>query len=74
MKLVLNIEQYNNGISLKWEDTERLETEAIVALDRDKESSIGKVIWGVIKAVMDMYTVNTVRMEITYTPIKEDEP
>ena len=66
MKVTIDIEQYDNGISLKWNDSEGHEPEAIVALDRDKENAIGKMIWDDIKKAMDVALTNTVRLEIDY--------
>jgi hypothetical protein len=67
MKVNLEIEQFDNGITLKWEDAEeKLDPEAIVALDRDKEAAIGKMIWDDVKSVMDSAVSCKVTMEITY--------
>ena len=65
MSVTIDIEQFDNGISIKWEDTEGRD-EAIVALDADKESAIGKTIWDDIKHAMDAALTNTVRMKIEY--------
>lgn len=67
MQVTINIEQYDNGIALKWRDDEgRTDSEAIIAYDRDKESVIGKMIWNDIKEAMDAALTNTVRMKIDY--------
>lgn len=73
MKVTIDIEQYDNGISLKWNDSEGDEAEAIVALDRDKEMAIGKMIWEDIKSAMDAALTNTVRMEIDYLVYFDEE-
>lgn len=65
MKVTIDIEQYDNGISIKW-DAEGQDPEAIVAMDRDKEAAIGKMIWSDIKNVMDATPANEVRMVIEY--------
>jgi len=70
MKIEITIEQFDNGISLKWNDSEGHEPKAVVALDRDKENAIGKMIWDDVKNAMDAALTNTVRMEIEYEPIK----
>ena len=66
IKITIDIEQFDNGISLKWNDSEGHKPEAIVALDRYKETAIGKMIWDDIKSAMDAALTNTVRMEIDY--------
>ena len=66
MSVTIDIEQFDNGISIKWEDTEGHDNEAIVALDADKESAIGKMIWDDIKTAMDVALTNKVRMKIEY--------
>ena len=73
MKVTIDIEQYDNGISLKWEDDEGNDPQAIVALDRDKENAIGKMIWNDIKEAMDAALTSTVRMEIDYLVYFDEE-
>ena len=65
MKAKIIIEQFDNGISLKWED-ENLEQEAIVALDYDKQNAIGKMIWDDVKNIMDAELCNIVTLNIEY--------
>ena len=65
MSVTIDVEQFDNGISIKWEDSEG-HMEGIVALDADKESAIGKMIWSDIKNAMDAALTNTVRMKIEY--------
>lgn len=72
MKAIITIEQFDNGISLKWNDSEGHEPEAIVALDRDKETAIGKMIWDDVKNMMDVTLTNMMRLKIEYEPIKEE--
>lgn len=66
MNVTIDIEQFDNGITLKWDDTEGHDPEALVALDKDKENAIGKMIWDDIKHAMDAALTNTVRMKIEY--------
>ena len=66
MNVTIDIEQFDNGITLKWKDSENHDPEALVALDRDKENAIGKMIWDDIKKAMDSAITNKVRMEIKY--------
>lgn len=54
------IEQYDNGITL------RSVGRAIVVLDREKERSIGKMIWKDVKFVMDTELCNVVTINIEY--------
>lgn len=65
MKAKIIIEQFSNGISLKWEG-ENHEQEAIVALDYDKEKAIGKMIWDDVKHIMDAELCNVVTINIEY--------
>lgn len=74
MKVNIEIEQYDNGITLKWRDFDgELDGQNTVALDRDREALIGKTIWEDIKSVMDKNTANAVTMNITYEPRKEEK-
>ena len=71
MKVTIVVEQFDNGITLKWKDVEgKHDPHAVVALDRDKEMSIGKTIWEDIKMIMDSTLCNAVEMEIEYKPMK----
>ena len=65
MNVTIDIEQFDNGISIKWEDSEG-HMDGLVALDADKESAIGNKIWYDIKKAMDSALTNKVRMEIEY--------
>lgn len=73
MSVTIDIEQFDNGITLKLDDTEGHDNEAIVALDDDKESAIGKMIWDNIKTAMDVALTNKVRMEIKYLVFFEEK-
>ena len=70
MKATIKIEQFDNGISLKWVSPDT-DGQSEVALDFDKEKAIGKMIWDDIKNVMDAELCNVVEMVIEYKPIKE---
>lgn len=70
MKATIKIEQFDNGISLKWVSPDA-DYQSEVALDFDKEKAIGKVIWDDIKDVMNAELCNEVEMVIEYKPIKE---
>ena len=71
MKAKIIIEQFDNGISLKWEGCETPDMQAVVALDNDKEKELGKMIWEDVYALMNLETCNKVEMEIEYKPVKE---
>lgn len=70
MKAKIKIEQFGNGISLKWESPD-VDPQSEVALDFDKEKAIGKMVWDDIKHLMDTELCNEVEMVIEYKPIKE---
>lgn len=72
MRVNIDVEQYDNGITLKWRDFDgEIDPQNTVALDRDREAVIGKMIWEDIKHVMDKHIANAVTMSITYEPRKE---
>ena len=74
MKAEVTVEQFNNGISLKWKDAENnIEPEAIVALDNDKVNTVGKIIWDDITLMMDQELCNVVKMTIEYQAVKEEQ-
>lgn len=70
MKVTIKVEQFGNGISIKWKSPD-IDPQSEVALDFDKEKAIGKVIWDDIKDVMNAELCNEVEMVIEYKPIKE---
>lgn len=72
MKVEIFIEQFNNGISLKWRDCDgNIEPENLVALERDQVNTIGKTIWDDIKSVMDSKLANIVKLTIEYQAMEE---
>ena len=70
MKATIKIEQFNNGISIKWKSPDA-DDQSEVALDYDKEKAIGKMIWDDIKDVMNAELCNEVEMSIEYKVVKE---
>jgi hypothetical protein len=73
MKATITIKQYDNGISLEWVDAEgEVDSQSVVALDRDKEQAIGKMILDDVKHLMDSELASIVKMNIEYQPIEED--
>ena len=69
MKATIKIEQFGNGISIKWESPD-VDPQSEVALDFDKEKAIGKMIWDDIKNVMNAELCNEVEMSIEYKAVK----
>ena len=70
------IEQYDNGISIKWEELDQnIEPVALVALERDITRTIGEMVWEDIKNVMDTNFTNGAQISLEYYPkhIKSDE-
>ena len=66
MKTTITIEQFDNGISIKYHDDEGNST-AIVSLDRTKEEDIGKLIWNDINDLMNAKLTSKVTMNIEIT-------
>ena len=72
MKVEITIEQFNNGISLKWRDCDgNIEPEDLVALEEDQVNTIGKIILDDIKLVMDNKLTNIVKLTIEYQAMEE---
>ena len=70
MKAIIKIEQFGNGISMKWVSPD-VDPQSEVALDFEKEKAIGKMIWDDIRSVMDAELCDEVEMSIEYKPIKD---
>lgn len=74
MKVTIDVEQFDNGITLKWKNADgNADQEALVALDREKETVIGKMIWSGIEKTMNLIMTNKIKMEITYLLVEESE-
>ena len=72
MKAEITVEQFNNGISLKWKDCAgNIESEDLVALEADKQNTIGKIIWDDIQLIMDNKLTNIVKLTIEYQATEE---
>ena len=72
MKVEITIEQFNNGISLKWRDHDgNIEPENLVALKEDQVNTIGKTIWDDIELIMDNKLANIVKLTIEYQAMEE---
>lgn len=67
MKAIIEIEKFDNGISLKWKDAEGVvEPENVVALERDKERAIGEIIWEDLNTLLDAKSARVVKMAVEY--------
>lgn len=67
MKVTIDVEQFDNGITLKWKNVDgNADQKALVVLDREKETVIGKMIWSGIEKTMNLVMPNKIKMEITY--------
>lgn len=67
MDIKLTIEQFDNGITLRWQDIDG--DWAIVIPDHSINAEVGKIIMENVKSVMDMNTTN----KIILTTILEAE-
>ena len=67
MDIKITIEQFDNGITLRWQDIDR--DRAIVIPDHSINAEVGKIIMENVKSVMDMNTTN----KIILTTILEAE-
>lgn len=67
MDIKFTIEQFDNGITIRWQDIDR--DKAIVIPDHSINAEVGKIIMENVKSVMDMNTTN----KILLTTILEAE-
>lgn len=67
MDYKFTIEQFDNGITIRWQDIDR--DRAIVIPDHSINAEVGKIIMENVKSVMDMNTTN----KIILTTILEAE-
>ena len=67
MDIKYTIEQFDNGITIRWQDIDR--DRAIVIPDHSINAEVGKIIMENVKSVMDMNTTN----KIILTTILEAE-
>lgn len=66
----LEIEQFDNGITLKSYDGDNVV--ALVVPDAHVKAEIGGEVWADIQNLMDRVACNKVKVTIEYEPIKED--
>lgn len=67
MDYKFTIEQFDNGITIRWQDIDR--DRAIVIPEHSINAEVGKIIMENVKSVMDMNTTN----KIILTTILEAE-
>ena len=67
MDIKFTIEQFDNGITIRWQDIDR--DRAIVIPEHSINAEVGKIIMENMKSVMDMNMTN----KITLTTILEAE-
>lgn len=66
----IEIEQYDNGYSLKWHDITGYADDCNIVLPKEKtEWMLGSVILKDIKSVMDGNAANQIKIEILYEPL-----
>jgi hypothetical protein len=74
MKATITIEQYDNGITVKWRDAAgEVDPKAVVALEREQARVIGETLWEDIRQIMDANLTNLVKMVIEYQVGKEEQ-
>lgn len=72
MKTKINIEQFDNGITLKVEDMDgTVDPTAMVVLNRDIMEAIGKSVWGDAQCVMNQECENAVEIIIETKAVKK---
>lgn len=71
MKAKIIIEQFQNGISIKWRN-DAGDAEHIVALTDDSDKILGKLMLDDLDYLMESESCNKVEMTIEYKPIKEE--
>ena len=65
-KVSLKIEQYDNGITLSWEDLYGNEDKVKrVCLEHNKTAAIGEIVWSDILQVLNASACNAVELTIT---------
>ena len=74
MKTTITIEQFDNGITVKWRDVDgEVDPKAVVALERDQQRILGETLWEDVKHIMDANLTNLVKMVIEYQVGKEEQ-
>lgn len=70
-KTTLDIEQFDNGITIVSDDAEAQERR--VVLERSEASEIGKLVWEDATNLMNEHTANKCRITVTYEVIAEEK-
>ena len=70
-KTTLDIEQFDNGITIVADDAETQERR--VVLERSEASEIGKLVWEDATHLMNEHTANKCRITVTYEVIAEEK-
>lgn len=70
-KTTLDIEQFDNGITIVADDAEAQERR--VVLERSEASEIGKLVWEDATHLMNEHTANKCRITVTYEVIAEEK-
>lgn len=72
MKAEIIIEQFDNGITIKWSDPDKnVDPHNIVALERDVAVSIGKTIWEDVSIAMNKGLTSKIKMKVEYLLVEE---
>lgn len=73
MKVTIDIEEYDNGIVVRWKPEDPDYGEAHLVYPKDAQvEGVGNMILEDIKNIMDRNPTNKVRMKIEYEPITEE--
>ena len=72
MKTTITIEQFDNGITIIADNGNGNQSKR-VCLEHSKLEEIGKEIWADVEYSMNMNMINKVRLDIEFTPIKEEQ-
>lgn len=70
-KVKIEVEQVDNGCVFKWYSGDLSETEFLVAKKEEEMQTLGKMIWGDIKYIMDKELVSQIELDITYKAINQ---
>ena len=66
----IEIEQFDNGITLRWHDLDgEADGTSEVVTENEEAEAIGSNIWGDVQNVMDFSRTNKVRLTIKYETI-----
>ena len=73
-EIELEVEQFDNGITLRWNDLEgEYPPFANVVLEGQEAETIGRIVFEDIQKIMDAVPCNIVSLHIQYTPIELTE-